>query len=689
MSYCLNPKCPKPDDPDNQDKSVCRQCGSELLLQGRYRITAPLGGGGFGKTFEVDDAKDNSRRVLKVLLKSHPKAVSLFKQEADVLCRLNHPGIPRVDKDGYFTFSPANSKDIYHCLIMEKIEGANLQDWMKSRGKPITQEQALDWLQQLVDILEKVHSLQYFHRDIKPQNIMCKPNGQLVLIDFGTAREVSKTYMVKVDQGQNITGIVSPGYTPQEQTQGKAVPQSDFFALGRTFVFLLTGKPPTAFPENPRSGKLLWRKAAPQIGGPFADIIDYLMAPFPGNRPQSPQMIQQCLKDLDLTVDAGPSTTDIPTTPSLKAPEGMKTSQAQGSGTEVLGKKLPFLQPKQIKLLKKVLLIGGSISCLFWGVSQIYGAVRYGVFPTNPIWLIQGWSSAQFLQETVKDSSPIQASLLSIYEDKRYLISANPNETQIWNVKTARKVTSLKGSEGVRAMALTSGNKVLITGGDDKRLRLWNLESNIRMLTLGIVNGHKGAVNSVLTTPNGKYIVSGGADKAIAVWFLPRINANPTPLFWLRGSEGLINALAINRGSNILVSGGTDAILRWWDLDRRRAIRAVKKHEGAVNSLAISGNFLVSSGTDNTIRLWDIQTGKILDSQNSRSVGVLTFHPDGKSLISGGEAIEIWTIKKDKLELTQTLIGHTQSVTGLSVSPDGKTLYSTSLDQTIKFWKLR
>ena len=89
---------------------------------------------------------------------------------------------------------------------------------------------------------------------------MCKPNGQLVLIDFGTAREVSATYFAKVGQGGNVTGIVSPGYTPPEQTNGKAVPQSDFFALGRTFVYLLTGKPPTAFPENPRTGRLMWRK---------------------------------------------------------------------------------------------------------------------------------------------------------------------------------------------------------------------------------------------------------------------------------------------------------------------------------------------------------------------------------------------------------------------------------------------
>ncbi len=310
VSYCLNPKCPNPSDPANAYRPTCRHCGSDLLLQGRYRILQPLGGGGFGKTFEIDD--QGMRKVLKVLLKEHPKAVALFKQEADVLSRLRHPGIPKVERDAYFVYSPTDSHEVFHCLVMEKIEGANLQDWLKNRGKPITQEQAVDWLKQLTDILDQVHRLQYFHRDIKPHNIMCKPNGQLVLIDFGTAREVSATYFAKVGQGQNVTGIVSPGYSPPEQTNGKAVPQSDFFALGRTFVYLLTGKPPTAFPENPRTGKLMWRKGAPHISDSVVNVIDYLMAPFPGNRPQNPQMILQCLAEIDLSEPTNASATLFP-----------------------------------------------------------------------------------------------------------------------------------------------------------------------------------------------------------------------------------------------------------------------------------------------------------------------------------------------------------------------------------------
>lgn len=127
---------------------------------------------------------------------------------------------------------------------------------------------------------------------------MLKPDGQLALIDFGTAREVTQTFMQKL-AGQQVTGIVSPGYTPVEQINGKAVPPSDFFALGRTFVYLLTGKEPNQFSEDSRTGELIWRNSASQISNPLADFIDYLIKPFPGNRPQDIPEILQCLTVID------------------------------------------------------------------------------------------------------------------------------------------------------------------------------------------------------------------------------------------------------------------------------------------------------------------------------------------------------------------------------------------------------
>jgi|GEM_PF-3728795 len=303
MSLCINPHCSHPNHPGNAQYRSCQSCNSELLLQGRYKVIRLLSDNtGFGTIYEATDGRET--KILKILKIDDPKAIELFQQEAQVLSQLNHPGIPKIDT--YFIWKPDNFPKPLHCLVMEKIQGQNLQKWMQNRP-PINFEQALDWLKQLVKILDCVHVKNYFHRDIKPANIMRRPNGKLVLIDFGTAREVTHTYLAKMGSGSGVTSIASAGYTPIEQNNGKAVPESDFYALGRTFVYLLSGKNPTAFDENPRTGELLWRDSVPNLPQAFGDLIDKMMAPFPGNRPSNTQIILDRLAAIEGDRSAQPT----------------------------------------------------------------------------------------------------------------------------------------------------------------------------------------------------------------------------------------------------------------------------------------------------------------------------------------------------------------------------------------------
>ncbi|MEG4395761.1 serine/threonine-protein kinase [Microcoleus sp. BROC3] len=685
VSYCLNPKCPNPSDPANSGKSACIHCGSELLLQGRYRLVAPLGGGGFGRTFEVDD--NGSRKVLKVLLKEHPKAVELFKQEADVLVRLRHPGIPKVDRDGYFIFSPAHTTESFHCLVMEKIAGANLQDWLKHRGRPISQEQALNWLKQLSEILDQVHRLNYFHRDIKPHNIMCKPNGQLVLIDFGTAREVSGTYFAKVGQGQNVTGIVSPGYTPPEQTNGKAVPQSDFFALGRTFVYLLTGKPPTAFPENPRTGRLMWRKGAPQVSDPLANVIDYLMAPFPGNRPQSPQMVLQCLEEINLDGAETQLPTQLPTTGQTKI---RGTSGGAGATKQSSMNRLRPLNStlnktgKEVFDWKKKLLAGTAVLMLGIGGSQIYGSLRYGVFPANPVWLLSSLPSSQFLQKSLDNVGSVNAIALS--PDGQTLVSASSGTIRIWNVKTGGLVRTLKSvhsQKSVKTVAVSPDGSILASGGDDNNVILWDLKTGRRVRT---IPAHKAGVNAIAFSRDGKTLASGSDDKTVRLWN-PRTGSR---LRTLSGHAGGVNAIALSGDGKTLASGSDDKTVRLWNLDTGQVRRIITGHGGAVNAVAFSpnGRIVASASSDNTIRLSNVQDGKRTHTFKGHSgrVRTIAFSADSRSLISGGGDIIVWDLKTGKER--STLSGHTQFVNSVAIARDSKTFVSGSPDRTIKIWRM-
>ena len=302
MHLCINPKCSYTDELSNVENSICPQCGSFLLLEGRYWVTSLVSEEGFGKIYEVDDR--GTTKLMKVLLINDVQGISLFQREAAVLSQLSHPGIPKIEADGYFTILPEGRPSPLHCLVLEKVSGINLQDWLSTQPQPLSQIQAIAWLKYLVEILDQVHHHLYFHRDLQPSNIILTPEGRLVMINFGCGREIFHNYLVKTEGGMVPTfqdkdyGNV-PGYTPPEQIRGRAVPQSDYFSLGRTFVYLLTGKSPQDFMEDPRTGELLWQHRSPQISPGFSDVIDYLMATLPGNRPHNAQMILMRLSTLD------------------------------------------------------------------------------------------------------------------------------------------------------------------------------------------------------------------------------------------------------------------------------------------------------------------------------------------------------------------------------------------------------
>jgi eukaryotic-like serine/threonine-protein kinase len=309
MSLCINPGCSQPKNTD--DHLFCEACGAELLLEGRYRVQRLLGQGGFSRTYEISDLESDPK-VLKVLKENEPKYIELFQREAQVLSQLNHPGIPKVAPDAYFTLRFKLQTEPLHCMVMEKISGLDLQKYQKEKGGPIDQKLAIKWLIQLANILQMVHQKNFLHRDIKPSNIMLKADGHVILIDFGTAR--STTHLPDTEADNQVTRVVSALYSPDEQVKGHPVPQSDFFALGRTFVFLLTGKDLNKF-YNPTTNALEWRQAAPEISTELADLLDQLMAPLPSQRPANAQVLLRYLQALPgagtTIISAGVAATEL------------------------------------------------------------------------------------------------------------------------------------------------------------------------------------------------------------------------------------------------------------------------------------------------------------------------------------------------------------------------------------------
>ncbi len=461
--YCINPDCSQPDHPSNNNSNTryCQSCGSELLLNGKYRVSRLLSDTtGFGIVYEAFEGF--TAKILKVLQEkwnNDPKAVELFKREYDVLLELsrqNVTGVPRADT--YFQYSTREGK-ILHCLVMEKVEGINLEQWLKQYDK-LSQKRAFKWLREITLILDKIHQQNWLHRDIKPPNIMLRNSGELVLIDFGTAREETQTYHQKV-KGQQVTGITSAGYTPNEQQHGQAVIQSDFHALGRTFVHLLTGKHPLEI-YDAVNDVLAWREETENIHPLLLDFIDELMGRLPKNRPANTRVILQRLDEIERQLK-------LPTiTPNRPSPPAANPQ--------------PVVTQKQPPVIPKI-------------------------NPSPPV---------SPVDKTLTGHSG-QVYSLAYSPDGRYLASGSSDKTiKIWETATGTELRTLTGhSMTVWSVAYSPDGRYLASGSLDKTIKIWEVATGKELRTL---TGHSHSVKSVVYSPDGRYLASGSGDKTIKIW---------------------------------------------------------------------------------------------------------------------------------------------------------------------------
>lgn len=295
--HCINPDCQRP-YPQPWGNKFCNSCGAPLQLLDRYVPVQRLGSGGFAQIYTVWDEKTQTEKVLKVLVENSPKALELFTQEAEVLSRLHHPGVPRVEADGYFQLNLFNPKPHQlPCLVMEKINGQTLEEILQKYPQGCPENLVLNWFAQAVEILQELHKRQIIHRDIKPSNLMLDTFGgepksdRLVLIDFGGAKQVSPS---KVGSRSSSTRLFSSGYSPPEQVTGGIVgPGADFYALGRTMIELLTGKYPPDL-EDQQTGELRWRTQV-NVNPQLADLLDEMVQEDVRSRPVNAAIIQKRL----------------------------------------------------------------------------------------------------------------------------------------------------------------------------------------------------------------------------------------------------------------------------------------------------------------------------------------------------------------------------------------------------------
>lgn len=244
------------------------------IIDGKYQVLKEIGRGGMSIVYLAMDTHLNKQWAVKEIRKrgsgkNDEIVVNSLLAEANLMKRLDHPALPRI------VDIIDNGVTIY--VVMDYIEGESLDKILDEYGAQ-PEEKVIDWAMQIADALSYLHGQKpsIIYRDMKPANVMLKPEGNIKIIDFGIAREYKEQNLA------DTTVLGTKGYAPPEQYSGQTDPRSDIYALGMTMHHLLTGM-------DPRSGEAYApvRQWNPELSEGIEIIIDRCVQPAAENRYQN------------------------------------------------------------------------------------------------------------------------------------------------------------------------------------------------------------------------------------------------------------------------------------------------------------------------------------------------------------------------------------------------------------------
>ncbi|MFT5685084.1 MAG: serine/threonine protein kinase [Myxococcota bacterium] len=275
----------------------CSGCGRDPLLMGRYRLQRLLGQGAVGTTYAAQRLETGEVVAIKEMLLRRAetdKARELLEREVALLRQLQHPGIPTHIDD--FLAGRGKHRALY--LVQEYIDGRPLSTVLADHR--FDETEVLTILDALLEILDYLHTLRppVIHRDLKPDNVMQRRDGTLVLIDFGSARDAVKDPDLG---GSTVAGTF--GYMAPEQFAGDATPATDLYALGVLAAVLLTRQEPRAMADR---GTLTDWLTTAHVSLPLQGLILALTAADPIARPASVSAVQQRIRQLCAPPRASP-----------------------------------------------------------------------------------------------------------------------------------------------------------------------------------------------------------------------------------------------------------------------------------------------------------------------------------------------------------------------------------------------
>ncbi|MEM7774953.1 MAG: serine/threonine-protein kinase [Pseudomonadota bacterium] len=684
--------------------------GTELVQD--YRIERVLGAGGFGITYLADEVPLARSVTLKEYFPSDfaarvdgatavPKSegcrldfswgLDRFVDEAQILARFDHPNIVKV-----YRYFRANGT-AYMALKWE--EGQSLKAWLKELKRTPRQVEIDDILGPLLDALEVVHTSDFLHRDIAPDNIIIRSDGSPVLIDFGSARGDL------AQRSRTVSALVKPGYSPYEQyaeDSAKQGPWTDIYALGSTLYFLISGKRPSDAPSRVVHDdvKPAQDAALGAFRPGFLKAIDRALALDIDKRPKS---VAQWRKELfqedakrSLFGRKAPTPTDGERSPTAKATIALDVSDAapapepaapapqkDDADVQVVSK-----PPVQEASPAKPAAMGGLIARLRQGVSR-------KAAPPTPNEVKPSPAAEAVAEEVVPEE--VEASPVPEPEARRrhFGIGWGPAPRQAEQAASveaeAAKPVAVPaprppGSPAGRAIQAIAAIDRPIAKRKPPRLRRkpfikWRSLAVKLVLGALVAGGAVALQKSLPREPSGP---GGPTGNAPARTYL---------LHQFRAHEGGVTSIVFARAGNWLVTTGADNTLKIWSPRSTTPVRTIQLEHGAATALAIRGDVAITGHDEGDIAVWDLASGerRAHFKRNDARIWAIAFADRGANrIVTAGHdwAIAVWDIDKPATPF-HVFEGHGNAVQSLAVNIDQGRLISGSADKSLRVWNLR
>jgi serine/threonine protein kinase len=628
------------------------------LLQNRYRVLRLIGRGGMGAVYKAIDTRLQCTVALKEILLFEPHLRQAFEQEAKLLARLRHSALPKVsdhfrEGDGQF-------------LVMEYIPGDDLAALLTRNGGKFPAADVLDWVlrwgDQLLDALDYLHnqSPPVFHRDIKPQNLKLNSRGDIVLLDFGLAKNgLSQMRTVTAYRSSKAEGY-TPAYAPLEQIRGaEPDPRSDLYSLAATLYHLLTGThPPDALTRatallNNRPDPLQTVNAFnPKTPSGITAILHSAMAFNLEGRPPSAALMRRALRNAssEQTTVAQPKHAVV--TP-LPSPVFATTGRTMAAAAPPPARR--EYAPEPIP-----------------PTPTIASSDPPAAPPTGQ------------LIKTLVANSPVLA--IDFSPDGQTLaVGGEDRSIGLWCSADGRLAHTLdKHTDSVQTVVFSPDGHLLAAGSDDRTIRIWRLNGDEPIQAAHNLQ-HNAAC--LCFSPDGSMLAAGGWGSKVAIWQIEE----GCPTEKVTFATSFVHSLVFNQDNTLLAAGCYDGTVRIWDVQNRQLLRVLEVHNTFVLSVAFSpdGQSLASGGGNPTISIWQVSNGRLLETLQAHTnfVRSLVYSPDGHFLASGGEdkTVRLWDATTGNH--VHCFPEHGNGVTSVIFNPNGQVLASGSRDHKIRLWQ--